>query len=194
MSLLTKKYNWTPGSMHNDNHDYEVYKNHYKEDLLNYDSEICTFNSKIDFRQRKFIRPTLDTKTFTGRVFDFYEWKSFLNSVSKSGVNMNTKIQVSSVKQLYNENRFWIVNGKIVTFSTYRIGGRQLQSYSLVENEAIEFVQKMIKKFQLAEAFVMDVAKTENGYKIVECGCINCAGFYDSDLQELIIKLENHFG
>lgn len=42
--------------------------------------------------------------------------------------------------------------------------------------------------------FVMDIADTEKGFKIIECGCINCAGFYAADMQKLFISLENAFG
>lgn len=51
----------------------------------------------------------------------------------------------------------------------------------------------MTNKFELADAFVMDVCRTESGLKIVECGCINCAGFYDINLQKLLWALEENF-
>ena len=35
---------------------------------------------------------------------------------------------------------------------------------------------------------------TDNGWKVVECGCINCAGFYKSDLQKMIMSVEDYFG
>lgn len=40
----------------------------------------------------------------------------------------------------------------------------------------------------------MDVAITEKGCKIIECGCINSCGFYRSDLIKLLIELENYYG
>ena len=40
---------------------------------------------------------------------------------------------------------------------------------------------------------VDDVCLTDKGWKVVECGCINCAGFYKADLQKVIISLENYF-
>ena len=51
----------------------------------------------------------------------------------------------------------------------------------------------MVNLYQLAEAFVIDVCLTENGWKIVECNCINCAGFYDGNMQKLIMELEYYF-
>ena len=63
----------------------------------------------------------------------------------------------------------------------------------MVNQDAIEFCSQMVNIFQLADAFVMDIALTNEGYKIVECGCINCAGFYDANLQKLVVDLENFY-
>jgi hypothetical protein len=51
----------------------------------------------------------------------------------------------------------------------------------------------MVDKFKLADAFVIDVCLTSNGWRIVECGCINSCGFYDSDLSLLIDSVERVF-
>ena len=51
----------------------------------------------------------------------------------------------------------------------------------------------MIKIFQLSDVFTMDVGLTEDGWKIVECGSISCAGFYKANMQRLIIELEDFY-
>jgi len=51
----------------------------------------------------------------------------------------------------------------------------------------------MVKTYQLASSFVMDVCLTEYGWKIVECGCINCAVFYHADMQKLIYAIDNYY-
>ena len=70
MSRVSRKYGWYPGSQLNDNHDYLVYSQFYKENLLNYDSEIHKFGDDFFHKELFFARPTKDTKVFTGRVFD----------------------------------------------------------------------------------------------------------------------------
>ena len=71
MSRLSRKYGWYPGSQLNENHDYLVYSKYYKENLLNYDSEIIDFGD-VDFFHKElfFCRPTEDSKVFTGRVLN----------------------------------------------------------------------------------------------------------------------------
>ena len=45
----------------------------------------------------------------------------------------------------------------------------------------------------LAKCFVIDVGLTPNGWKIIECGSISCAGFYDANMQTLIMALEDAY-
>ena len=51
----------------------------------------------------------------------------------------------------------------------------------------------MIDIFQLAKSFVIDVCLIDNGWKIVECGSISCAGFYDADMQKIVFALEDTY-
>lgn len=62
------------------------------------------------------------------------------------------------------------------------------------EPEAQEFAQMMVDSYRPAECFVIDVALTDNRWKIVEINCINCAGFYKGDLMKVIGALENFYG
>ena len=196
MSRISRKYGWYPGSQLNENHDYLVYSNYYKENLLNYDSKIINFGDDFFHKELFFARPTEDTKVFTGRVFDMEQWWEFKNNSMSNGhstlLNENTKIQISSVKKIQNEIRFWIVKGEISTASQYQLGGRYcLNEY--VDESAYEFVKKMVKLYELNETFTMDVCLTDGKYKIVECGCTNSAGFYRANMQKLLIDLETGF-
>ena len=57
--------------------------------------------------------------------------------------------------------------------------------------ERCPYVHEMIGIYNLDDAFTIDICELENNtFKIVECNCINSAGFYDIDLTKLIIKLE----
>jgi hypothetical protein len=180
MARLSKKYGWVPGALITENHDYSVYSKYYKDNLLNYDSKIMKIGELKDFDGEKFIRPCLDSKIFTGKVFNKYDWEE-------------THIQVANPKDITQEVRFWIVDGKIVTQSTYRRGSFLIYD-DIVDQDSIDFVQKMIKLYEVEKCFTIDVCLTiDNEWKIVECGSVSCAGFYDADMQKLIIALENAY-
>ena len=44
-----------------------------------------------------------------------------------------------------------------------------------------------------SKCFTMDVCLINNQWKIVECGSVACAGFYDADTQKIIMGLEEAF-
>lgn len=165
---LAKKYKWDPGSFYNENHDYTVYSKYYKENMLNWDSKIQKASDPIDIDGPFFARPTGDTKLFKG------------------------KIQVAPLQNILQEIRCFIVKGKVITASMYKFGNVVLYK-ECMDNDIIEYANNMASVYQPADAFVMDICRTANGLKIVECNCINCAGFYDIDMQKLIVSLEDNF-
>jgi hypothetical protein len=198
MARISKKYNWNPGCLITENHDYEVYSKYYKENLLNYDSKIIKVSDTTKWTERElFIRPCLDTKIFTGKVFTENEWKVAQNTLLthegyKKTVTPYTLIQVAKPKNITQEVRNWVVDGKVITSSTYR-RGTFLMYDSIVDQDAIDFAQKMVDKFQIAKTFTIDVCLSNDEWKIVECGSTACAGFYDADIQKLIMALEDAF-
>ena len=104
----------------------------------------------------------------------------------------DTPIQISTVKEIQKEIRFWIVKGKIATASQYTLGGTFCTD-NVIDDDAFEFVNKMLDIFQLNDCFTMDICLTNGEYKIVECGCISSAGFYRADMQKLLMALEDAF-
>ena len=198
MARIARDSKWKPGSMMNSNHDYMVYKNHWNAQLLNHDSKIFKLGDDFGWSddEVKFIRPTEDTKSFTGQTFTKIEWEekiqNYLHNYRSDVFNEETLVQVGTPKDIYKEIRCWVVNGKIITASTYRVAN-EFNINGTVFPEELEYAQSMVDLFQLAEAFVIDICVTDNGFKIVEAGCINCAGFYNADLLKVICAIEDHF-
>ena len=56
--------------------------------------------------------------------------------------------------------------------------------------DGILFAEEMANIYQVAEAFVMDICLTTEGWKIVEINCVNSAGFYQADVEKLVMALE----
>lgn len=195
IARIAKLKNYYPGTMLNANHDYEVYSQYYKDNLLNYDSKIYgVLDSFIWDDNEKFIRPTKDSKLFTGKIYKENEWSdkridlrnnNFYNQLGEEENIPN--VQVSSCKKIYKEVRYWSIGGKIVTGSTYS----SVFTTGYVDADSLEFAQKIVDLYQPADAFVIDVCLTNNGWKIVEINCINCAGFYEGSLSLILQALEN---
>jgi len=185
---------WTPGSFYGKNHDFQIYKDYYKKNLLNYDSLLKDIADPIVWEPNevKFIRPTKDSKVFNGKLYSKVKWEDTVQMVKEKylGIMPPVTIQVSSPKKIYKEARVWIVDGRVVTSSYYKFGDNVAWTED-VEPEGLEFAQNMANLYKVAKAFVMDICLTPDGWKIVEINCVNCSGFYRGDLQKLVMALED---
>ena len=191
---LATQMEWVPGSFYGKNHDFEIYKDYYKKNLLNYDSLLKDIADPIVWEPNevKFIRPSKDSKVFNGKLYSKIKWEDTVQMVKEKylGVMPPVTIQVTSPKKIYKEARIWIVDGKVVTSSYYKFGDNVVWTED-VEPEGLEFAQRMADLYKVAPAFVMDICLTPDGWKIVEINCVNCSGFYRGDLQKLVMALED---
>lgn len=186
---------WT--SFINDNFDFEVWRDKWKGHILNEDAIVAPFRSIPVDKPVFFIRPCKDNKAFTGTVMDLREYQTWLGRLlaneqaSDLDFDIDEMVLVSSVKNIQREVRFFIVDGKPVTHSTYRIG-RQTKYLDDIMTDpiAVQFVQDMINIWTPTEAFVLDIALVEDEYKIIEINCLNCAGFYKADVFKIVEAID----
>ena len=199
MAAAAKKYGWKPGSMINENHDFDVYAEKFGlENMLNGDGHIINFTDPLPIDNYQFFaRPTKDTKVFSGQVFSQDAWKDYTKICKETDtVNVITKgikILISPLKHIQQEVRCWVVGGKVVTASRYKMGSRIIYANYDDESFFVDFAQKMVDKYQVAEAFVIDVCLSNDELKVVEVNNINSAGFYACNMEKLIEAIEYHF-
>ena len=199
LSRISQSKGWYPGTFLNDNFDYEVWRDGFgAENLLNSDAvvaPVCEL-SNIHNHDMVFIRPVHDSKAISGTVMSadqFVEWQHQISQIDQEEfqpLHKNTVMLLSPVKQIYNEFRVFVVDGKVVTASMYKQGD-QVRPSHLVDQHVIDFSQQMVDKWQPAIAFVIDVAETPQGLKIIEINNINSAGFYEADVFKIIDAIDN---
>lgn len=192
LARLANKHSWFPGSLMNENHDYAVYSQYWKEALLNWNSKVQTIEMPIIFGATpKFIRPTKDSKIFNGGLFNAQKWQETVTRLLKNG-HRTELIQVAPPQKIYQEIRYWVIDAKVIAASSYK-QGKEVRYIEYNDSQGLNFANQMAKEYQPAEAFVLDICLSENGWKIVEVNCINSAGFYACNLQKLITELENYY-
>ena len=200
MAHITSQYGFYPGSMYNDNHDHEVYGPYYGENMLNAEGIVMKFSDPLPEDEKWtmfFARPTKDTKIFSGQIFMRHSWDEYVEQCKQSdSVNIiedETHILISPLKNIHQEIRCWVVNKKVITMSQYKLGTRVTYKNMDHDEEALQFAQSMVNLYQPADAFVIDICRTDEGMKVVEVNCINCAGFYDMNMPKLLNALEEFF-
>lgn len=193
LALAAKKFGWKPGSFINDNYEFKKWKEGWgSENLLNGDAiQNKVKNIKEFFPEywnKIFVRPTEDTKSFAGQVLsieDFHRLiKNIMNNTDRN-LDAETDIIISKVKPIHSEYRLFIVDKKVITGSLYKLGDTVTTSEK-IPLEVIEYAYKMLEIWNPDMAFVLDIAITEEGLKIIEINNINSSGFYKSDISLIV--------
>lgn len=198
LAKVTAEFDWHPGSFYGKNHVFEQYVKGYGKNTLNYESQLCNFKEAIDWSKSAtlFIKPSKEAKIFTGKVFNESEWNDFvynkLNDPNERSINEHTKIQVSLPHFLIKEARVWIVGAKVITSSYYKFHG-DVEFEEHVSKDGLNFAQQMAALYNVADAYVMDIVYTIDGWKIMEINCINSAGFYKGNVMKIILALEKFY-
>lgn len=146
-----------------------------------------------------FVRPDDNKKTFTGRVVHKDQFEKWYNTeVDCYEPNPYSMAVVARPQNLAVEWRFVVVEGKIVTQSSYRItpylGAKHKESHSEEVTEGATGIaqQAAADAWQPDKAYVLDVGLTWGGeYRVVEIGSVNCAGLYGCDVVKVVDALSD---
>ncbi len=109
-----------------------------------------------------------------------------------TSLSLNSKIVVSEPYRLRYEWRLWIVDKKVVAASKYREDFK-LKKKEGCPPEVIQFAEQRCIEYTPHDVFVMDIWETGDNYYIVECGCMNSAGFYHLDIGTIVSSVTNYF-
>lgn len=169
-----------------------------KDEMLNYDSQTFTvrelieqFSPKIGISSETlfFIRPLHDLKQFNGTVTTAKEICNWMQSVDSGNFSFDeeTLVCIASPKHIKHEIRCFIVDGKIIDSSYYRIHGVRL-SQPVTDVTLIEKINNFVLSGQLPHnCCVADIAILEDDIiKIIEFNAINSSGFYYHDIDKIV--------
>lgn len=183
-------------------YDCNVYMSQLANDsryFLNYDHIYCSFaNLKADYNyyfdlfgtDHLFFRPNKGIKEFTGGVFSRDTLPSELNAIEYMyNIDASAMILISTPKRLDEETRFIIGNKEIIDASRYRVKGK-FKEDNEINPISVEFVNKVLEETSWVpdDLFVMDIALTEDGPKIIELNAFSCSGWYAGMNKKNIIK------
>jgi len=178
---IAKEIGLNPGSFMNELFEFEVFQQVLGDELLNNEfvvGELLDLNPIADIF---FIRPTGNTKLFTGMTItkeEFLTWQE--RERVENSEYIGQSLMISPIQEIKAEYRFFIVNQEIVTSSSYKVGG-EINTSRKASDELVAYTKSMVDIFPLATAFVIDIAETNNGFKVVEYNNINSSGLYGCD-------------
>lgn len=198
--LVAANEQWSPGLFFDQTlFSIQNYFNRWGTYMLNYGAEVTTFDALMSRKEAPdqlfFIRPDDDSKSFAGETKSFADiktWYDQLNVVENTNLSPDTPIVVSAPYNIKYEWRLWIVNGKVITASKYRTYFK-LTKEAGCPAEVIAFAENRCREYTPHAVFVMDVCLCGDDFYIVECGCMNAAGFYKADVTAIVAAVSAYF-
>ncbi len=178
----------------------DLYLKHWGDLMLNSGGEMTSFKKLLEEDKYAddrllFIRPNDDSKLFSGQVKSFSEIKNWQKNIGAIKDDLLTEDTAILVAEPYKINKEWrniIINGKVISSSRYYKDGLLSKSADDIPKEVIDLCHKACEIFTPHDIFAMDIAETGGEYYILECGCFNSVGFYDLDMEEVILKVNNY--
>lgn len=171
-----------------------TYYAEWEEHLLNHERGLfrmnCLRKHKHDvFRRfgrddRVFMRPDTNDKTFAGGLVEKGQFDHYFNWDYLEENHPDDVVVVAVPRAVQAEWRLFVSEGKVVAGSMYKPGLEKGFPY-----EARKLAEKCARKWSPHPFFVLDVCLTKRGYRVLECGSANCAGFYLADVKTIVAEM-----
>lgn len=167
--------------------------------MLNFGSRLIKVGdlNTLDYVDDKllFIRPNDDSKSFSGEVKRFGEiadWMAQIGLSEDMSVTADTKILVGEPYHIKSEWRLWIVEKQVVAASKYRENFK-LKKERGCPDAVRNFAEARCIEYTPHDVFVIDIGLCGEDLYIIECGCMNSAGFYDADIDNIVQNVTEYF-
>lgn len=166
---------------------HSAYVRHFGERMLNADAEVMSWRVFLDESRTadllSFVKPNDDLKYFEGSVRNRSEWTRLHESLvaSNPAFDPDSEVVVGEPREVDAEWRLVFVEGTVVAGSQFRPSGN-----AAVPAEVIAFAEAAVRDWCPDPVFVMDVARSDGTWRIVECNCFNGSRFYLADVRQIV--------
>lgn len=168
---------------------------------LNHGAEVLTVGEllcRTPTNEVFFVRLDSSLKSFSGmcdsslNIFD-----TLSSTLNHKAINIEDTIILNRPIEILREYRTWVINGKVAAVVGYKNGSR-VRPWDVEEYEGApitEFAVAQWAKLAALEAFVLDVAVTNEGLKVVEINDVHASGFYRTEhILDVVAELANYVG
>lgn len=199
MRHAAKSKGWVPGCFDIGHLTHEDFVREWGSAMLNASAFVAKFPDvpKQPLEKKFFCRPAIDSKAWSGSVMtraDFLLWHDKVMAVidvPDVTITRDTLTVIAPIKEIAQEHRCWVVDGRVVTTSLYKRGEQVLYDPN-VDDRVLKFAQEMAQHpWQPHRAYVLDVSLDAEGQtRVIEVNTLNSAGFYAADMQKLVEAIE----
>ena len=196
-----KRKGWVPGIFDLEHLNHLDYVHSWADAMLNAQAAMWRFAEvpQLSLPDRFFCRPAQDNKLWkagpTTRV-EFLEWQAQIKKLwddpeAHSSIQPETRVVIGPLKEITQEHRFWIVDGRVATNSLYKRGDRVIYE-GRSDPEVVAFAEKIAAHpWQPHRGYALDVSVGPNGeLHVIEANNLGSAALYAADIQKLVAAIE----
>jgi hypothetical protein len=162
-----------------------------RSDLLNDDiKEITVAELRSKWVDEPMFIKSVDPKALTGMVIEPVKDDHDTWTLEHSHLDGDVILVMASAKNIELECRFFVVNGKLISGSTYRwLGCRTIRRP--IDNEMQQAASEAVKGWLPSQNIVIDICRMRDGsHKIIEFNSPNSSGFYSCDVGLIVDAIE----
>jgi hypothetical protein len=198
---LAIQHGWFPGVWTNDGFNEKVVIHKLARQALNYGAGYCKLSEVPDYLTlisaspefKFFIKPNTDTKEFAGTTITLDNFASWYQNMLNIGYleTDDFEVMIALPRHIGMEFRLVMIDGKVCECSIYR-QYQIIKSERFEDKELFRYAEAMAKLHSPADVFVMDIANTAEGFKVVEYNTFNSAGLYKCHVGNIIDSINKH--
>jgi len=144
------------------------------------------------YKKDMFIKPSKELKAFNGGILKKgTSVKEFILKNTHQSYYVDETIIISELQYISKEYRFFIIEDKVIIGSQYIVNGI-VKIDNFIPNYILNIAKEYAKLYKPANIFVMDLAETKTGIKIVEYNCWNASGIYNCNAQKLFNEINEY--
>jgi len=162
-----------------------------RDDYINEEQKVLTIQQLREswVEEVTFIKP-VNPKLINGQVIEPCEIDHDRWVTEHMDLASNELIVASPWARIAREWRFFIIEGNVITGSSYKRDGC-LIIRDPITRETQDAAIAAAKKWLPHNTIVMDLCQLRSGeYKLLEFNCLNCSGWYNSDVLAIVDYLE----
>lgn len=190
MKATAEQHGWTPGYV--DGADQEELIAAWGSHMLNHTAVIGKFSEVEPPAEEFFARPVDDSKSFAGTTFtrpEWIDWKSRVMDIQNSGASIRADdlVMLAPLQKIFAEYRLFVINGKIVTGSRYKLGSRVFYTTDLPP-DMLDYARSRLAEYCPRRALCLDIAHIDDDdpFRVIETNSISSAGFYACDMNVFV--------
>ncbi|ASV44292.1 hypothetical protein PBI_SCTP2_277 [Salicola phage SCTP-2] len=176
--------------------NYDIGKNYFlNSDAIFVPFGMLKYNYNVYFEMfdtgKLFIRPDSGSKTFSGITIEYNDLEHELNTIMQLSSMMDHEwIMISSVKDIIDEYRYFIIDGQVIAQTQY-MHKSNVYMDTITDDDCDQLAYLVANNsLQIDVAYVCDIAKLDDGScRIVEFNSICSSGFYSANIDNIVKSL-----